>query len=39
MNIKFEQLYTRAYYYNQSLTVYELDRKNGQKLRKFTNLK
>lgn len=39
INIKFGQLYTLASYYNQpSLTVYELDAKNGQKLPKFTHL-
>jgi hypothetical protein len=37
--ITFGQLYKLASYYNQpSLTVYELDTKNGQKLPKLPNL-
>ena len=39
INIKFWLLYTTACHYNQpSLTVNQLDRKNGQKLPNFTHL-
>ena len=39
INIKFGLLYTTASHSNQSsLTVYQLDIKNGQKLPKFTHL-
>ena len=39
INVKLGQLYTLASYHKQpSLTVYELDTKNGQKLPKIRNL-